>query len=379
MSKGVSGKDPGGDFTKKICWTMALILGLLGLERLPLAKTLPRLRSVVLEMANPSLNADDYHALAASYYEGIEDHARIAPGAENSDYVHRDDFMRYEFRPNVKRRYAAGMRITNSVGMANPEYRFEKPPHTRRIALLGDSVSVGPYGQGYEARLESRLNQASSTPETQNFQILNFSVPGYVLLQEMDLALEKAPKFHPDVYMVALTSQEILGSRGHIAKLILGGIDIKYDFLRKVTAQAGIQPTDRRSAITLKLAPFFVPMTRWSLEQIREHAAAHGGQMVIVLVPAAMDPNITAADFDLLHSACDGLGVPVIDLRDTFLNGNLKEFQVDPGPNLDIHPNARGHEMIFDNIYAKLQSNPEAWTAIVGKRAEGSRPGSASH
>ena len=57
------------------------------------------------------------------------------------------------------------MRITNSLGMPNPEYGYEKPPHTWRIALLGDSLSIGPYGHDYEALLEIRLNQANLTPK----------------------------------------------------------------------------------------------------------------------------------------------------------------------------------------------------------------------
>ena len=64
------------------------------------------------------------------------------------------------------------MRITNSLGMPNPEYGYLKPPHTRRIALLGDSLSVGPFGHDYVALLEDRLNQENLTPETQRFEVL---------------------------------------------------------------------------------------------------------------------------------------------------------------------------------------------------------------
>ena len=113
------------------------------------------------------------------------------------------------------------MRVTNSFGMANPEYGYEKPPHTRRVAWLGDSVSVGPYGGSFETLLENRLNQDSPVLGIEKFQMLNFSVPGYILLQKMDVALEKAPKFHPDIYIVQLDSQEIVGPRKHIAKMVV--------------------------------------------------------------------------------------------------------------------------------------------------------------
>jgi hypothetical protein len=60
----------------------------------------------------------------------------------------------------------------------------------------------------------------------------------------------------------------------------------------------------------------------------------------------------------------DQVGVPIIDLRDTFRSANLKEMQVDPGS--DIHPNVLGHAMIADNLFTKLQEQPSAWEALAG-------------
>ena len=83
---------------------------------------------------------------------------------------------------------------------------------------------------------KQRLNQANLTPETQRFEILNFSVYGYNVLQMMDVALYVAPKFHPDVYLVALTHIQAGGKKAstalHLARLELEGVDLKYDFLQ---------------------------------------------------------------------------------------------------------------------------------------------------
>jgi hypothetical protein len=370
------------DFTKNAGKTVILTLGLLGLDQLPgvlerfhgmlglkgHSQTLSRVEKLPALMKNGDLNPEDFDALAAGYYEGLQKDAGPAGmPAERDDVRFRDDFLRYEFRPNVKRRYPAGMRITNSFGMANPEYGYEKPPHTRRIALIGDSIALGPYGQDYEALLEDRLNQTSVTPEIQKFQILNFAVYGYSVVQMMDVALDKAPQFHPDVYMVAMTHLETMpkaGSRTHIGRLVVSGTDLKYEYLRSVVAQAGVKPTDHLPTIRIKLAPFFLPMTQWALEQIRDRAASQGAQMLIVLVPAPIDPNFTAADFNRLRPAVDSVGVPVIDLRDTFQSVTLGDIRVDAKS--DVHPNARGHEMIFENLYAKLRAQPEAWATLTG-------------
>jgi hypothetical protein len=134
------------------------------------------------EMHNGDLNREDFDALANGYFEGLRNDTKpTGLAVKNDDIRLTNDFLLSGFRSNPKKRYSAGMRITNSLGMPNPEYGYQKPPQSRRIASIGDSPSVGPYGQDYEALLEERLNQAQVTPEIRGFQILNFACTGMVL------------------------------------------------------------------------------------------------------------------------------------------------------------------------------------------------------
>jgi hypothetical protein len=361
------------DFTQKFLVTAALLLGLLGLNFLPVlmrrGENRLRVQKALAEMQNSDLNREDFDALAAGYYEGLQKNAgHLGMPTERDDVAFSDDFLRYEFKPNVRRQYPAGMRITNSLGMPNPEYGYQKPPHTRRIALLGDSLSVGPFGHDYVALLEERLNQANLTPGTQRYEILNFSVYGYNVLQMMDVALYVAPKFHPDVYLVALTHIQAGGKKAstalHLARLELEGIDFKYDFLRQIAAQAGVQPSDHMNALMRKLGPFHFQMTKWALEQIRDHAAAEGAQMVIALVPGPIPANVEGQAFDDIRPTVDSIGVPVIDLRDTFRSKSLANLQVEYG--VDIHPNRQGHELIFENLYEAIQQDPKFSASLLG-------------
>jgi hypothetical protein len=380
-----------GNFGNRIGLAILMMLGLLALDRLPRytgpSRTIRAVERVVKEMHSDELNAADLHILAAGYYEGLRNDVPVSQvnvqrngmSTLQSDVRPRHDFLGYEFRPNVKRSYPGGMRITNSFGMASPEISREKPPHTRRIALSGDSLSVGPYGQDYVALLEDRLNRDCRTPEIQNFQVLNFSVYGYSVVQMMDVAMEKAPAFQPDVYLVALTGLEFIagqGWRATVGDLVLKRIDLKYPFLRNVVAQSGVHPTDRMAVIAEKLEPFLIPVTRWSLEQIRDRAAAQDAQVIVAFIPGAINPDFTAGDFDRLHPAVDGLGVPVLDLRDTFRSVNLRDFQVAVGK--DFHPNADGHKRIFENLYSELKSQPRAWAIVTGAAAAQTVPAPAS-
>jgi hypothetical protein len=371
------------EFKRKFWTVLILTLSLLGVDRLSdrldrsprfqraVSKSvLWRVASIPGELHNTELTLHDLDVFTGNYYEGLHrEPVQDANQALPDDLNFRDDFLSYEFKPFVNHAYPAGMRITNSLGMPNPEYGYQKPAHTRRIALLGDSISIGPYGHSYEQLLEGRLNQAHRTPGIQNFEVLNFAVYGYSILQTMEVARERVPKFQCDAYLLEMSILEVLGETGlrvHLAGLVTHGIDLKYPYLKDVIAQAGVKRTDSVALIRLKLTPFLTPITRWALEQIRDSARSHGAGMLIVLVPTPADTNVIAQQFDRLEPAIEGLGVPVIDLRDTFESVQFAPLRVSA---TDVHPNARGHEMIFENLYAKLRQNPQAFEALVGEDA----------
>jgi hypothetical protein len=142
-------------------------------------------------------------------------------------------------------------------------------------------------------------------------------------------------------------------------------MDLKYDFLRQTAGKAGLEPTDGLHVMIRKLTPFHFQMTRWALEQIREHAATEGTKMVILLVPSPAPAAVTAASFDDILPTVEGLGVPVIDLRDTFKDvKDLSNLYVEYPA--DVHPNQRGHEMIFETLYLKLQQDPSFSASLFG-------------
>jgi hypothetical protein len=180
----------------------------------------------------------------------------------------------------------------------------------------------------------------------------------------MDVALHQAPKFHPDVYLVTLTQLLVNpGWSAHIARIILNGTDLKYDFLRRVAARAGLQPMDHLRAISRELAPYQLRITRWSLEQTRDHAVSQGAQKAMVLVPISLDPEMVAAAFDDLCPAIDRLGVPVVDLRDTFIGyENLGGSRSAPGWTFI---RTRAHHILFENLYHKILPNPKLTACLM--------------
>lgn len=360
------------DFTRRAALTILLIVGLLGVHQLPRllrnSQLGHRVSQLITPMSRNEMSRENVDALVDGYYEGLRRDA-TAPGlpGEREDIQFRDDFLRYELKPNINRPYKAGLRFTNSMGMANPEYSYAKPPHTRRIAILGDSLSLGPYGHDYVAQLEDRLNQNCRTPEVQNYQVLNFSVYAYSIVQMMDVGLDKAPLFHPDAYVFTITDLEAmdtLGWRTHVGSLLISGTDLKYPYLRQLVAQTGLQKSNHLPTIRKRLSPYIQPVRRWALEQIRDEAAKQGASMAIFLIPAPLSSDFINADFNEFQEAAAPIGVPIVDLRDAFSSVNISSIEVDP--NSDIHPNVLGHEMIADSLFSKMQAQPAAWLALAG-------------
>jgi hypothetical protein len=113
-------------------------------------------------------------------------------------------------------------------------------------------------------------------------------------------------------------------------------------------------------------------MTRWALTQMRDHAAAQGARLVIVLVAPPIEPDMVSQIFDEIRPTVDGLGVPVIDLRDTFRHRDLRKLQVEYA--VDVHPNALGHQFIFDSLYGRIHHDPALSAALLGSSAKEPEP-----
>ena len=357
-------------FARTAISSVAILLGLLLVANLPASiqnTRLGRLADRVFSRIRATdFKGEDLEALDAGYYEGLRKEGSVDPSLR-----FRTDFLEYDYKPGLNLSGPGLGRKTNSSGMYDREYTLEKPPHTWRIALLGDSMALGPFGHNYESLLENRLNETS---DIRKFEVLNFAVGGYRVTQVMETMIEKAAPFKADVYLVAITSVSVSHRWSyHVGHLLQRRIDLKYDFLRRVVAEAHVQPTDSLETIDRKLAPFTPAVFQWCLEQMKEQAAKQGAGMVILLVPEPVPPDLIAAQFTQARPIIEKIGVPVIDLLDTFrASKNLIEFRASRD---DVHANARGHEMIFENLYHKIMQDPKLSDSVLGPQTRGGPDG----
>jgi lysophospholipase L1-like esterase len=249
--------------------------------------------------------------------------------------------------------------------MFDREYSREKPLGTRRLVVIGDSISVGEFGANYETLLEDQLNRNHRTPAISRFEVLNLAVEGYRITHLVGVAWQRAPMFQPDVYLVTLTRLSVARRWSyHIGQLVRDGVDLQYDFLRRVTAEAGVRPTDSLSRIDRKLARFHEPVLDWSIAQLQTAAAANKARLVVLLMPWTIaDPTIDA-QFERARQQLAALRIPVIDLRDSFAGvTDLRQLRVGRE---DYHPNTRGHQIMADKLYHRILADPAISEAILG-------------
>ncbi|HMD97576.1 MAG TPA: SGNH/GDSL hydrolase family protein [Terriglobia bacterium] len=344
---------------------LVTLIGLAGFEKAALivyTTPLGRYPAMMLEVMRSAVRNPGN----AGYYERLfRGTGEVAPDPR---YIHDNSFRVYRLRPNLEQKVTGW--TTNSFGLIGRECSLHRPPHTRRVALLGDSITAG-FGlddpnRTFGGLLEDRLNATKAMPE--RLEILNFAVTGYHLTQILDVTAEDVPRFEPDVYMLALTELSVFRNWDeHLVQLIQLGIDPKYDFLRETVRRAGVSRKDDSVLMYAKLAPFRLPVLRELLGEMKSHADHAHAPFLVLLVPTAEEGDLSKKRFDGIPELLALRHIRFIDLLDTFDNiADMDAFRIS---STDVHPNERGHAMIFENLYAKLRARPDAWADLVGESA----------
>lgn len=370
--------------------TAALVAVLAGLSLLPVpvySRTDDSFAKKLLRtLHKDELNREAREAQTAGYYEGLLNEGSRVSGMNalvtgNERFTpeswmrpgrhHRGDFRYWDMPPNLNVRDPDNPRdelVTNSHGMTDKEYTLEKPPDTRRVALLGDSITRGqgaPFGTNYEFLLEARLNDDHFEPLGKQLEILNFAVGGYRITQLVDVAVERVPEFSPDVYVVPLSELSVFRNWGdHLATLVQNGIDLKYDYLRQLARDADLRPSDPTGTIAAKLARFRLPTLRWALTEIRAAAASNDAEVLVVLIANGSEPEILEEQFIGVRELLADLDVPYIDLLDAFADvDDPVRYRVS---DRNTHPNELGHLRLYEVLYSKILVDRQYFRLFCG-------------
>jgi tetratricopeptide (TPR) repeat protein len=132
-----------------------------------------------------------------------------AIGLSGGDSVFRrstNPVLSFELKPgysNPDPDWTKNYERTNSHGQRDRERSLEKPPGTRRVLLLGDSVV-----EGYGLREEETLSRQLEARMGAAWEVLNFGVSGYCTLAEVELLEVKGLAFDPDAVVLLFVEND---------------------------------------------------------------------------------------------------------------------------------------------------------------------------
>ncbi len=96
---------------------------------------------------------------------------------------------------------------TNSHGLRDSEYSYEKQPGTTRIVALGDSFQ---FGHGVEKEeIYTEVAEEILKSQGKKIEIINMGVPGYGQEQELHLLKTEGLKYRPDIIIVSFHTADI--------------------------------------------------------------------------------------------------------------------------------------------------------------------------
>lgn len=309
----------------------------------------------------------------------------------------RKDFLLRDLLPSRSVVWNGNAFSTNQWGMRDKEYTREKPPRTLRIALLGPSHVMGngvPDGSTFEAMVEDRLNAEYRHGDFDSFEILNFGVDGYPLLQQIAILDERVLDFSPDMIVATHYSDNLSMTNDFLKKIIWGDIPIPYPRLNELMERAGLANIDRgkipvpyslgrklarwagidcrmpHGELVARISWIADDALEWSFRRFSEVTASQGIQPLVLGLDVVSDG--APADFPNRPLIAE-LGLPFIDLFGVFAGREPGSLRVAPW---DDHPNIAGHRIVAERLYAELVGFLDSYdpkSSTPGRRDEQTR------
>jgi hypothetical protein len=260
---------------------------------------------------------------------------------------------------------------TNRWGMRDQEYEKDRPPQTMRMAVLGGSISLARgvlMEEGYESLLEHQLNLNHAHETNQRYEILNFSQGAHHLIHRILMLEFQILSFQPQV--VFLTCHP----RTNESTTILPRSKIPYPELVALIESAGVKEGDSKEDSMAKLSLIEEELMQFYFRKAVDLCHQRGIRVVLLILPSKPGEDRQEKVATMFNIGRQEGFDAVVDLSKVFENYDPLSLQVSE---IDSHPNAMGHRLIFDQLYKELVNHPEL--GIIGSPVEGTRDSDSSN
>ncbi len=332
-------------------------------------------RTLVRMAQSTRLNRIDRERQERGYYETLSRETSLSslterrPDEQPEDWVgFRDspaarptnDLRGWEIIPGVVTDFKGVPFVANRWGMRDRDYARAKPPGTYRIALVGGSYDMGSGvadDQTYENLVEDRLNRELADRGHDRYEVLNFAVGGYSMIQVLPVVERRVPDFQPDVLIVTVHPGDYARLVDKLYSLLEMGVrpGPEHAELARVLERARASADLPREEFTRRMEPYQEELLAWTFGRIAVSARAHGTVLVFLFLPLTND-DFRREELADLRRQVDEAGGVRIEVPDVFEGYSPREIQV---TQWDTHPNVLGHRIMAEAIYPVLLSHGE--------------------
>ncbi len=280
----------------------------------------------------------------------------------------------YRYRPNttwatLHRLPGAVMKIDyfmNNAGFRDTDFIRNKDTKTYRIAILGDSVTMGqgvPQGRTLADLLEQRLRE-----RLPDIEVFNFGINGYDTLDILQLLHQEVMPCSPDLVVynfypndISRVAFESLGRRLTARRFRLRGVIASpYRLVRYIAVRAIMLSEDRETLATyrnLYRNPSATSSLKSALAEMRQRTGSSGARFVVTLLPdlSGFDGKWYRLQWvhDLMRDWLASARIEFADLAEN-LGDHPRQFAISDS---DAHPNQEGHQIIADQLFSLLERN----------------------
>jgi len=235
-------------------------------------------------------------------------------------------------------------------------YEKEKPADVFRIAVVGGSNCMA-YGveveQGWVELLEARLNQELAGRRWRRFELINFAVVSYYLPEKLYVYKHQVRDFHPDLVLVEALAIELRGRMtDSVATRIFEKRPLEFSFFEEIARNVGIKPDHSQK----KMSKLLKGQTRIMAEECFKEIARLSREYQLPTAVLALRLEIEGVHpmLKFQSQVARESGLPVLEVFDTF-EGGSSDMYVHPR---DYHPSFKANQLIVDELYNDLLSDP---------------------
>ena len=388
----------------------AVLLGLLAVGTTDLyAWSSPGLAATVASLQRSTLNARDAALKHKGYYENLDNASRMSANlwnvqaarpvhwvglASTAAWRHRSDFLVGDLQPGARIVFLDRPLTVNRWGMRDRDHAVEKPERTYRIAVLGPSHVMGSGvadGETFAELLERRLNRADGESAIR-YEVLNFGVAGYSLVQQLAMLEERALAFRPDAVFITDSPHLKATIVPHLLSVAAARAAVPYPELDAVVRQTGVRAladdgvpapfhavrsllnaagvrtrmpwheADRRLRLSVD------DIMHWTLRRIAQVTRQHGAVPVFVALDNLREPPAT--DRSALEAAA-AAGFVVFNLFDVWQGRDKTLLRIAAW---DDHPNAAGNQIVAEHLFTLMRKFRAELRLADGARDVPARP-----